>query len=392
MRTDDAGDTLWTRVLDDPSPVAAERRGAAGGDVVVASYPFPRYYLTRIDTLGAVVWSQSYGRQPEPGLCARGARRDQLCQHWRPIACGMLSHDLLLESSAFIMKVDQNGGLIWCKFLGGDDQDGFRNVIETADGGFLATGYHCDSLNAPRQMMAARFDSNGSFLWMKRYPTADESCAGSGRLPGWELCRWWLRLVGGNRGCCSDDGSGRRAVVTRLWTEHELLGCRAGEQWVGVGVDQGQWPVAPGSTHGARHCWPVQLPDDPLSTNTGQLLPPLQHDGEPWGRSVDDHGERHRSLLLPLTATVECGSTDVTPMPTVAPSPAHPNPTTGPVRIAGISGSSLFSVLDPMGRSIIRGRSAPSGIIDLSSVPAGVHVLAVDDGTTQRIARVVVER
>ena len=82
MRTDDAGDTLWTRVLDHPSPVAAANAvELPGGDVVVASYTLSRYYLTRIDTLGAVVWSQR--RQPEPGLCARGTRRDPAHQHWR---------------------------------------------------------------------------------------------------------------------------------------------------------------------------------------------------------------------------------------------------------------------------------------------------------------------
>jgi len=395
MRTDDAGDTLWTRVLDHPSPVAAANAvELPGGDVVVASYTLSRYYLTRIDTLGAVVWSQSYTGGSQNPASAHGARAEiRLTSTGDLIACGMLSHDLLLESSAFIMKVDQNGGLVWCKFLGGDDQDGFRNVIETADGGFLATGYHCDSLNAPRQMMAMRFDSNGSFLWMKRYPTADES-----------LCRFLVACPDGNYAVGGYAWvGGNRGLLFKMTDQGDVLWSHAyGPSmnfWDAVQVNNGlvlastrgnglslRAALMAQDTVGQSNC-----PMTPYPLTPGNFFLPFNTTVS-LGAGLSMTTASVTASPLPLTATVECGSTDVTPMPTVAPSLAHPNPTTGPVRIAGISGSSLFSVLDPMGRSIIRGRSAPSGIIDLSSVPAGVYVLAVDDGTTQRIARVVVER
>ncbi len=44
-------------------------------------------------------------------------------------------------SDAWIVKIDENGKIVWQKTLGGSSADGANNLIKTSDGGLLITGY-----------------------------------------------------------------------------------------------------------------------------------------------------------------------------------------------------------------------------------------------------------
>ena len=91
-----------------------------------------------------------------------------------------LSNDGDLEGNnignwdSIIMKVDKNGNIIWIKNIGGLSVDGFKSVVETPDGGYIAVGNSAsrdgmyDGKNIGEQDgTIVKFDSNGNVEWIK---------------------------------------------------------------------------------------------------------------------------------------------------------------------------------------------------------------------------------
>ena len=76
------------------------------------------------------------------------------------------------SNDIFLMKSDGNGNLLWAKtFDTGKDDLGFC-VRQTADGGFIVSGFHDalpTSLTGSTYAILIKTDSNGSVEWEKKY-------------------------------------------------------------------------------------------------------------------------------------------------------------------------------------------------------------------------------
>ncbi len=71
---------------------------------------------------------------------------------------------------------------LWTRTIGGPSNDGFRSVVQTGDGGFLAVGYTYSFGEADVNVYAVKTDAQGSPVWQKTY-------GGSGRDYGYGVCR-----------------------------------------------------------------------------------------------------------------------------------------------------------------------------------------------------------
>ena len=81
---------------------------------------------------------------------------------------------------AFIAKFDSSGGVLWAKglgdgYTGGNGIDNSMSVIETSDGGFVITGETCLGTGGGGDLLIAKFDDTGTFMWAKAFGG-----------PGWE--------------------------------------------------------------------------------------------------------------------------------------------------------------------------------------------------------------
>ena len=80
---------------------------------------------------------------------------------------------------AIVVKYDSNGNEQWIKNFGGSDEDSFKSVIETQDGGFVAVGYS-DSTDAGftnngyYDAIVVKYDSNGNEQWIKNFGGSDD--------------------------------------------------------------------------------------------------------------------------------------------------------------------------------------------------------------------------
>ncbi|MGL2966571.1 T9SS type A sorting domain-containing protein [Flavobacterium sp. XGLA_31] len=86
----------------------------------------------------------------------------------------------------WIVKLDENGELLWQKALGGSSVDGARCVQQTTDGGYIVVGtsrsIDGDLLGSVDHYMddwVVKLDSMGNIIWQKKYGGLFTECANS---------------------------------------------------------------------------------------------------------------------------------------------------------------------------------------------------------------------
>ncbi len=69
-------------------------------------------------------------------------------------------------SSPFVIKLDQNGDIIWQKAIYSSGGEAFNNIQQTSDGGYIICGAVIDSYNWT-DAWVIKLDSNGNIQWQK---------------------------------------------------------------------------------------------------------------------------------------------------------------------------------------------------------------------------------
>ena len=75
---------------------------------------------------------------------------------------------------AVIVKLDTNGNVTWVRKIGGSQNDHFRSVQQTTDGGYIAAGYSTSNNTGDvaankgsNDALIVKFDSSGNTTWVK---------------------------------------------------------------------------------------------------------------------------------------------------------------------------------------------------------------------------------
>lgn len=110
-------------------------------DVTADSHGGTDAWIVKINNLGTIVWNKMIGGSSFEDVWAITPGKDGSFV----IAGQTYSNDGDLSSNAgvtdgMLIKIDNNGTVLWAKTYGGALQDQFRNVISTPDGGFIAVG------------------------------------------------------------------------------------------------------------------------------------------------------------------------------------------------------------------------------------------------------------
>ncbi len=75
----------------------------------------------------------------------------------------------------WMLRLDQNGSILWQKILGGSMRESGSSIVSTSDGGYAMTGntYSADgdvtSNHGSSDLWVVKTDGNGSVLWQKSY-------------------------------------------------------------------------------------------------------------------------------------------------------------------------------------------------------------------------------
>ncbi len=168
IRTNAVGDTLWTRHYNAGLCNAALQTNDGG--YALAGYTYDAgagssdYFLTRMDSAGAIQWARTYG-----GLYYDEAYALQQTADSGFILAGNTWSFGAGGWDIYLIKTDKNGLLQWTRTIGGAGEDKAATVVQVGDGGYVVAGYTTSFGSAGPDAYLVKTDRNGNLLWSKTY-------------------------------------------------------------------------------------------------------------------------------------------------------------------------------------------------------------------------------
>ena len=180
IKTDAAGEIEWSKGYSSgfgtgtPYDVAM----ALGGGYAVCGHhsnTSQGLHVLRVDENGDVLWGKRYGSDvdlanaiaasPDSGFVVAG--------HTLTYGFALVTE----QQDAFVVKIDQDGGLQWARAFGGStDSEGFYGVVPTNDGGYAMAGqaYELPFATGLQRIYVAKCDANGEQLWSQKINGANQ--------------------------------------------------------------------------------------------------------------------------------------------------------------------------------------------------------------------------
>ena len=174
VRTNALGDTLWTRTYGEAlyDEAFCIQQTSDGGFVIAGmqesvngGYSQDDAYLIKINSMGDVLWTQTYG----------GGSSNELAYFVQETTDGgyILAGGSSEEENGldfYLVKTDSYGDTLWTRTWGGPENDLAYSVKQTNDGGFILTG-DTDSFGPSEisSIYIVRTDQDGNTIWTQTY-------------------------------------------------------------------------------------------------------------------------------------------------------------------------------------------------------------------------------
>ncbi|HLG33587.1 MAG TPA: hypothetical protein VI757_01795, partial [Bacteroidia bacterium] len=163
IRTNNLGDTLWTRAFADSAGNnlygGTLLPNADGSFVVTGNGISNRNVLAKIDSSGNVLWTKQYS-----GIHGIGVKHSNDGGY---LISGGVIRPGFTDNDIALIKTDSSGNVQWARAYGTLD-DELGGGMQTSDGGFILSGYYTYSGDTSN-IFLARADNNGNLLWEKAY-------------------------------------------------------------------------------------------------------------------------------------------------------------------------------------------------------------------------------
>jgi hypothetical protein len=411
IKTNPRGDTLWTRTFGGANSERGNsvRQTTDGGYVIAGSTMsfgagHDDVYLVRTNAAGDTLWTRTFG--------SVGYDYGSSCQ--QTADCGFIMTGYTKSfgngnADVYLIKTDADGDTLWTRTYGDTADDCGWSVQQTADGGYIIAGSTYSYGAGEADIFLIRTDPAGDTLWTRTYggtedcwgssihQTADGGyviAGGTGHADVYLVKTdangdtLWTRAYGG---AGDDEG---RSVQQTTDSGYVIAGCTS--SWDAGGYDvylirtdangDTLWTKSFGGT-GLEEGYSVQQTADRGFIVAGYV----------WPRgtgSVDVY-------LVKTDSLGRVGIEEPEAPPTRAPAlslTCAPNPAFGSVTISlspsiSSSLSSILHVFDAQGRLVLSQpvRTSPF-ILHPSSLPAGVYLVRLDCGTHHASARLVLQR
>lgn len=167
LRTDSTGELLWEQTIGGPldeygwSLVPTSDGGyVIGGQTESFGAGDKDGYLVKVSAQGEEIWSHTYGGPGEDRLFSVDRTADSgfvLTGTTRSFAAG--------ERDLYLVKTDSAGELTWMQVFGEDRDDVGHSVQRTSDDGFIVTGYTRSFEAANYDTWLMKVDVSGDLEW-----------------------------------------------------------------------------------------------------------------------------------------------------------------------------------------------------------------------------------
>jgi len=172
VKTDAQGGVLWTRTHgpeDDYECAYSVQQTADGGYIVTGSTASSQtgdtdLYLLKTDANGDSLWAHTYGGdQWDEGYSVQQTADGQYIVAGYTESFGAGSMDF------YLLKIDADGDTLWTRTYGGSGRDEGRSVHQTTDGGYIVAGYSWSFGAGQSDFYLVKTDANGDTLWTHTY-------------------------------------------------------------------------------------------------------------------------------------------------------------------------------------------------------------------------------
>ncbi len=126
-------------------------------------------YLIKTDSLGHHEWSKTIGSANNDISCSIEISNDA-----NYFVSGFSNWNIQKGYDGYLAKVDNLGNIIWTKSYGGNDWDFIYNSCIMPDGGLMLCGETYSDSNGGSDCYLIRTDSNGDTLWTKKIGTVND--------------------------------------------------------------------------------------------------------------------------------------------------------------------------------------------------------------------------
>ena len=166
IKTDAAGDTLWTRTFggDGAHDGSSVIQTSDGGYFVVGFAGSADVYLIKTDASGDTLWTRSYGGTEIDGGISVVQVSDggyAIAGHTESFGSG--------EADVYLIKTDAAGDTLWTRTFGGTGQDRGTSVVQTNDGGYVVAGLTWSFGAGGSDVYLIKTDATGDTLWSRTY-------------------------------------------------------------------------------------------------------------------------------------------------------------------------------------------------------------------------------
>ncbi len=129
-------------------------------------------WIAKLDENGEIVWDKTFG----------GSQNDEVFSGIKTTdggyaVCGYTESKGAGGYDAWIVKLDENGDVLWDKAFGGIEADVANSIIQTRDGGYVLAGYTWSKGAGREDVWVIKLDENGDIVWDKTFGGSNEDVA-----------------------------------------------------------------------------------------------------------------------------------------------------------------------------------------------------------------------
>ena len=169
IKTNDLGDTLWAKTYGGVNGDAAwsVQQTKDGGYLIIATTlsfgaGFVDTWLLKTDDSGDTLWTKTFGGISDDwcGSVQQTTDGGYIISGWTE-SFGAGSND------GWLIKTDDSGDTLWTKTYGGTSSDVFSWVQQTSDGGYIITGYTESFGAGSEDGWLIKVNDSGDTIWTK---------------------------------------------------------------------------------------------------------------------------------------------------------------------------------------------------------------------------------
>lgn len=182
VKTDSLGDTLWTSKLGGSnSDQAASVQEVTPGKYLVTGYTRSfgagdyDVYLALLGSTGDTIFTRTYGDANPQYIVANSAKSEKTYEGGYILAA--TAYDSGFASMhIYLIKTDSAGNQLWAKSYYGSGVERAWAISRTIDTTYLVTGITTSNASGNADVFLMKIDGNGNIIWCKTYgsPGGDE--------------------------------------------------------------------------------------------------------------------------------------------------------------------------------------------------------------------------